>query len=108
MNDPIRFYVELDIDPNQRDNFDLRMQEHASATLEGEEGCLAFEIYVNRQDPNKYLLFEAYADSKALDIHRFSQQLAKHRGEVDHAILRRTIWSVADEVSESEFRGASD
>lgn len=104
----IGFFVELDIDPTQREDFDKNMLAHSKATLNGEEGCLAFDVYVDRSNPNRYALFELYADEQALDVHRFSKQLAKHRQEVDPAILRRKILRIGDEVAESGFRGSED
>ena len=63
-------------------------------------------MYVDRKNPNRYALYELYADEEALDIHRFSRQLAKHRREVDTAILRRVIYRIGDKADESEFRGS--
>ncbi|MEX1125458.1 MAG: antibiotic biosynthesis monooxygenase [Acidimicrobiia bacterium] len=103
--DQIGFFVELDIDPAQLEDFDKNMLAHSKATLSGEEGCLAFDVYVERSNPNRYALFELYADEQAIETHRFSNQLAKHRTEVDPAILRRKILRIGVEVDESEFRG---
>lgn len=60
---------------------------------------------VDARNPNRYALFELYADEAAVDEHRFSKQLAKHRAEVDPAILTRVIWVVSGQVDESNFRG---
>ena len=102
----IVFFVELDIDPKQREEFDKNMLAHSIATLNGEEGCLAFDVYVDRSNPNRYALYELYADAQALDTHRFSTQLAKHRKEVDPAILKRKILRIGGEIDESGFRGS--
>lgn len=99
------FFVELDIDPLRREVFDQMMVQHSEATLAGEEGCLAFDVYANRANPNRYALYELYADEAALDAHRFSAQLAKHRKETDPLILKRRIWQVGDEIDVSNFPG---
>ena len=101
----IGYYVELDIDPAQREEFHVNMMTHSEATLKGEKGCLVFDVFVDARNPNRYALFELYADEAAVDEHRFSKQLAKHRTEVDPAILTRVIWVVSDKVDESQFRG---
>lgn len=101
----IGYYVELDIDPAQREDFHKNMLSHSKATLAGEEGCLLFDVFVDARNPNRYALFELYADEAAVDAHRFSTQLAKHRAEVDPAILSRTIWVVDGQIDESNFRG---
>ncbi len=101
----IGYYVELDIDPAQREEFHVNMMTHSEATLKGEKGCLVFDVFVDARNPNRYALFELYADEAAVDEHRFSKQLAKHRTEVDPAILTRVIWVVSGKVDESRFRG---
>ena len=101
----IGYYVELDIDPAQREEFHVNMMTHSEATLKGEKGCLVFDVFVDARNPNRYALFELYADEAAVDEHRFSKQLAKHRTEVDPAILTRVIWVVSGKVDESQFRG---
>ncbi len=101
----IGYYVELDIDPAQREEFHVNMLNHSQATLEGEEGCLVFDVFVDARNPNRYALFELYADEAAVDEHRFSKQLAKHRREVDPAITTRVIWVVSGQIDESNFRG---
>ena len=101
----IGYYVELDIDPAQREEFHVNMMTHSEATLKGERGCLVFDVFVDARNPNRYALFELYADEAAVDEHRFSKQLAKHRTEVDPAILTRVIWVVSGKVDESQFRG---
>ena len=101
----IGYYVELDIDPAQREEFHVNMMTHSEATLKGERGCLVFDVFVDARNPNRYALFELYANEAAVDEHRFSKQLAKHRTEVDPAILTRVIWVVSGKVDESQFRG---
>ena len=101
----IGYYVELDIDPAQREEFHVNMMTHSEATLKGEQGCLVFDVFVDARNPNRYALFELYTDEAAVDEHRFSKQLAKHRTEVDPAIMTRVIWVVSGQVDESQFRG---
>jgi quinol monooxygenase YgiN len=64
-------------------------------------------VFVDARDPNRYALFELYADQQAVDAHRFSKQLAVHRAEVDPAILSRVIWVINGQIDESNFRGAA-
>ena len=104
--DEIGFFVELAIDPQQCDSFDRFMRQHSKATLAGEEGCLAFDVYVRVDSPDRYVLYERYIDEAALDTHKFSAQLAKHRAEVDPLILSRRIWMQGEEVDASQFPGA--
>jgi len=104
----IGFFVELDIEPSGRESFDRLMREHSKATLATEKGCLAFDVYVHSDDPNRYALFELYADEAALDTHKFSAQLAKHRQEIDHFIKSVRILTIGAEVDRSNFPGKQD
>ena len=104
----IAFFVEVDIDPDRREAFDTFMTRHASGTLEEEEGCLQFDVYVDRTDPNRYALYELYADQAALDVHRFSERLARFRDITDPMVARRRIWTVGEEVDVSNFPGKED
>jgi quinol monooxygenase YgiN len=99
------FFVEVMVDPAQRERFDEMMADHAAGTLADEAGCLAFDVYVDRTDPNRYALYERYADQAALDTHRFSARLAAHHEEIDPLIVERRIWPLGDEVDVSNFPG---
>ena len=99
------FFVEVVVDPEQRERFDGMMARHAAGTLAEEAGCLAFDVYVNRKDPNRYALYERYADQAALDLHRFSARLAAHREETDPLIVERRIWPLGNEIDVSNFPG---
>ena len=101
----IAFYVEVDVDPGQREAFDELMIAHAKGTLAGEDGCLAFNVYVDRMDPDRYALYERYADQAALDVHRTSARLAAFRKATDPMILGRRIWFVGEEIDVSYFPG---
>lgn len=37
-----------------------------------EEGCLLYEIFQVKNEPNKFLVIESWADEKALDGHKLS------------------------------------
>ena len=106
--DGIGFFVELTIDPERLDSFDEYMRQHSKATLDGDEGCLAFDVYVHAERPDRYVLYELYADQAALDVHRFSAQLAKHRAQVDSLILSRRIWTQGEEMDIGNFPGRED
>ena len=49
----IAFFVELDIDPAQRDPFDAYMLDHSSATLNGEEGWPGLRRVRGSEEPQQ-------------------------------------------------------
>ena len=58
------YYVDLIIDPAQREAFDALLRDHAEGTLAEEEGCLLFDFFVDPRDPNHYAVFEVYATGR--------------------------------------------
>ena len=48
----IGFFVELEIDPKRLDIFHKFMTHHSEVTLTEEEGCLAFDVYIDSKQPN--------------------------------------------------------
>ena len=66
------------------------------------------DVYVHAESPDRYVLYELYADQAALDVHRFSAQLAKHRAQVDSLILSRRIWTQGEEMDIGNFPGRED
>ena len=104
----IAFFVEVEIESDQRDAFDTLMTQHAAGTLAEESGCIQFGVYVDRTNPNLYAVYELYADQAALDIHRFSPRLAIFREATDPMITNRRIWTIGAEVDVSNFPGKED
>jgi quinol monooxygenase YgiN len=101
----IAFFVAVEIDPAQRQSFHRIMTEHARGTQAEEKGCLAFGVYVDPGDPNRYALYERYADEAALDAHRTSVRLARFRKATDAMIAGRRIWALGEEYDVSHFPG---
>lgn len=100
------FYVDVQVIPEHREAFDELMVAHSRRTLTQEEGCLEFEVYVHRQDPNRYALYEVYADDAALKEHQYSNRLWKFRQATDHMISERTIYTLGGREDVSNFPGS--
>ena len=103
----IAFYVTVEIDPAQRKAFDRSLAEHAEGTLAEEEGCLAFDVYVDTNNQNRYLLYEVYADEAAFEVHRTSKRIARSRTTLDPAMTSRSVWFRGEEITR-ERRPAND
>ena len=102
------FYVMVEIDPAQRQAFDRAIAGHAAATLAEEEGCVAFDVYVDTKNPNRYLFYEVYADEDALEVHRNAPLIEESRTTLDPAMLSRSVWFRGEELASERRRPAND
>ena len=97
------YYVDLIIDPAQREAFDALLRDHAEGTLAEEEGCLLFDFFVDPRDPNHYAVFEVYADRAALDAHVSSARFRRFDGANQPMITNKRIHPVGEEIDVSEI-----
>ena len=58
--------VDFTIKPEAKAQFLEIIREHASKTLENEEGCLQFDVCDPVEGANRVFLYEVYADDAAL------------------------------------------
>ena len=81
------------------EHFERRVLAHARTSVEGEEGCLAFEIYRDREDVARFLLFERCRDEQALNAHHSSAHFKAFRADVDDWVVERewSFWSPASQ-----------
>ena len=61
--------VEFDIKPEKIQRFKHRVAQQATDSLNKEEGCLVFEIWLSADKPEQIYLYEIYADKAAFDFH---------------------------------------
>lgn len=97
----ITFFAELRVDPAQREAFDELMIQHARGALAEEKGTLAFDLYVDRTDPNRYAIYELFADQAAYDIHMASARLERWLKATDSMILSTRVWPIGEEIDPS-------
>ena len=102
------FYVMVEVDPAQRQAFDRTLAEHAAETLAEEEGCLAFDVYVDTKNPNRYLFYEVYADEAAFEVHRNAPLIERSRTTLDPAMTSRSVWFRGEEIASERRRPAND
>lgn len=70
-------HLELVVKPEHRAAFLDALWEDANGALDTEEGCLRFDVTVDAQDPNRFLLYEVYRDAEARAIHRAAPYLKR-------------------------------
>ena len=103
-----RFYVDILVHPKYRESFHSIMVEHSKNTLQNEPGCLVFDVLTDDSDPNKFGLFEVYADDTSLNFHKNSKSLGTNRQQTDHMVSKRTIYVISGELDVSQFPGGNN
>ena len=83
--------VDFTIKPEAKAQFLEIIREHASKTLENEEGCLQFEVCDPVEGVNRVFLYEMYADDAAFEIHKGSPTLARTRERYEDIVESRDI-----------------
>lgn len=69
-----------------------RLLRHAAATLAAEEGCLRFDVHQDRDQPNRFFLYEIYVDEAALAIHREAPHYLAFRHDTADQVSERLWW----------------
>jgi quinol monooxygenase YgiN len=70
-------HLELLVKPEHRAEFLEALWEDANGALDNEAGCLRFDVTVDSEDPNRFMLFEVYRDAEARRIHRAAPYLRR-------------------------------
>ena len=73
----LALFVTFTIRPETRDRFLAGIAEQAATSLELEPGCRQFDVCVDVEDPNRFLLYEVYADEEAFRLHRTTPHFAR-------------------------------
>ena len=73
----IALFVSFWIRPDTRDRFVAALEEQARTSLAEESGCVRFDVCVDVDDPNHFLLYEIYADEEAFTSHRQTSHFAR-------------------------------
>jgi quinol monooxygenase YgiN len=72
------------------------LSEQAAVVRSAEPGCLVYRAHRSTKDPELFLLYEAYVDDAAFDLHRKAPHLAAYR-------QRREKEGLADGAAEVEI-----
>jgi (4S)-4-hydroxy-5-phosphonooxypentane-2,3-dione isomerase len=87
----VALFVEFDLKPEHFDEFEKIIRSHGRRTKEGEEGCMAFEVLIPRDEPNRLYLYECYRDAAAFDVHVNSPLLQETRASYEGMYNDRTL-----------------
>ena len=83
--------VDFTVKPGTKVQFLDIIKEHASKTLENEEGCLQFEVCDPMEGESHVFLYEMYADDAAFEVHKASPTLARTRERYADIVESRDI-----------------
>lgn len=67
--DPIALFLEFQFEAEDMDFAIKLLTEVQNQTIENEEGCIAYDILLNDEEPNTIYLYECYENKAALDVH---------------------------------------
>ena len=69
--------VDIVIRPEMRERFVAAIADQAQTSLAEETGCVRFDVCVDVEDPNRFILYETYADEEAFAAHRTTSHFAR-------------------------------
>jgi (4S)-4-hydroxy-5-phosphonooxypentane-2,3-dione isomerase len=72
----------MDVAPVKRDQLVPFLMAHRARCLKDEPGTLQFEVLIPREEPDKIMLYELYADDAAFDIHFNGPSIRQVRQEL--------------------------
>jgi len=80
--------VSVDCPEGTRERFLEAIGAQAAASLEREPGCLRFDICESVNHPERFVLYEVYADDEAWEAHPLTEHFARWRAAADELGLR--------------------
>ena len=71
--------VQVQVRPERREEFLAAISANAEASVRDEPGCLRFDVCSVADDPDRFVLYELYADAAAFDAHKAAPHFAQWR-----------------------------
>ena len=78
----------IEVSPGKRDQVSSLLTAHAARCLNDEPGTLEFKVLIPRDDDSKVLIYEAYQDDGAFEVHRNGLSIARWREETAGMIVK--------------------
>ena len=79
--------VQMEVRPEQREEFLAGMTANAEAAVRDEPGCLRFDVSAVADDPNRFFLYELYTDAAAFEAHKASPHFAQWRQIAERVLV---------------------
>ena len=79
--------VQMEVRPEHREEFLAGIAANAEAAVRDEPGCLRFDVSSVAADPNRFFLYEIYADAEAFEAHKASPHFAQWRRIAERVLV---------------------
>ena len=88
---PFVIIAEFEVKPDKLEQFLELARTDASQSVANEPGCHQFDVTLEREQPNRVVLYEVYADEAAFDAHAETPHLAAFRAGIENLIVSRPV-----------------
>jgi quinol monooxygenase YgiN len=78
--------VQLEVRPEDRDEFLAAITVNAEASVRDEPGCHRFDVTAVEGDGNRFVLYELYDDAEAFEAHKRAPHFAAWRRVADRVL----------------------
>jgi quinol monooxygenase YgiN len=88
---PFVIIAEFEVKPDKLEQFLELARTDARHSVEREPGCRQFDVTLDREQPNRVVLYEIYDDEAAFDAHLQTPHLAAFRAGIENLIVSRQV-----------------
>jgi (4S)-4-hydroxy-5-phosphonooxypentane-2,3-dione isomerase len=81
--------VQLQVDPERREEFLAAITANAEASVRDEPGCLRFDVSSVEGDENGFVFYELYRDAAAFEEHRAAPHFRTWREVADRTVVQQ-------------------
>lgn len=83
--------VEFNVKPGEEDAFREAILIQAKNSLEKEPACRQFDVHIDREDANRFVLYESYDDEAAFAAHRETAHYAAYNALVTPLVASKSV-----------------
>jgi quinol monooxygenase YgiN len=78
--------VQLEVRPEDRDEFLAAITTNAETSVRDEPGCRRFDVSAVEEDDTRFVLYEIYDDAEAFEAHKRAPHFAAWREVADRVL----------------------
>jgi (4S)-4-hydroxy-5-phosphonooxypentane-2,3-dione isomerase len=79
--------VQLEVRPEDRDEFLIAITENAETSVRDEPGCHRFDVTAVEGDETRFVLYELYDDAAAFEAHKQAPHFRSWRQVADRVLV---------------------